>query len=86
MGQLGIWVFIPPLPPFFSKQLIQRIYLGLNLGAVSLSLQICGTSWQDKQNYASNHVFIYFLPSDIQSFGAELNRPSKMAHADIWGH
>ena len=28
----------------------------------------------------------YFFPSDLQSFGDELNSSSKMAPANIWGH
>ena len=29
---------------------------------------------------------LYFFPSDLQSFGKELNISSKTAHADIWTH
>ena len=51
MGQLGILVRIPPLPPFFLIQLFQRKYLCYNLATVLLSLHICSTSWQETPSY-----------------------------------
>ena len=32
------------------------------VSAVSLSLHICRTSWQDTQNYTSNHAFFLLFP------------------------
>ena len=87
--KLWNWEFeldYPHCHHFLAIQLFQRKYLGYNFGAVSLSLHICRTSWQDTQNHKSNHVFFYFFPSDLRCFGDELNRYSKTAHADIWAH
>ena len=62
MVQLGIWVWIPPLPPIFLLFNYFRENIWVRI-ALSLSLYFCSrTSWKDTQNCTSNNAFFVLFP------------------------
>ena len=70
MVQLGIWVWIPPLPPIFLlfNYFTENIWVRI---ALSLSLYFCSrTSWKDTQNCTSNNAFfVLFLFRPLKFWG-----------------
>ena len=95
MGQLQIWVWIPPLSPlllfnFFREnifQLFQRKCLSKNSSAFSLSLPICRKNWKDSQLIASlrkKYFFWSFIGQDFicrwEKFHLFLSRYSCFLH------
>ena len=70
MVQLGIWVWIPPLPPIFLLFNYFRENIWVRI-ALSLSLYFCSwTSWKDTQNCTSNNAFfVLFLFRPLKFWG-----------------
>ena len=80
MGQLGIWVWIPLLPPFYCNSIISEKIFGLEFGFSFTFFYIFVGPVE--RIYKTSHITmlsVYFFPSNLQSFGDELNRSSKMA-------
>ena len=65
--QLGIWAWIPPLPPFFCNSMISEKNIWVRIYVQFHFLCICRTSWKNTQNYKSNHAYFTFslLTSDV---------------------
>ena len=70
----------PPLPPFYCNSIISEKIFGLEFGFSFTFFYIF--VGRVERIYKTSHITMlsfYFFPSDLQSFGDELNRSSKMA-------
>ena len=74
-------------PIFCNSMISEKIFVFVcvvNLCSVSLSLHICRTSWQDTQNYKSNHVFLVF-PFRPQMFWGRVEKIFKNGQCSYLG-
>ena len=87
MGQLGIWVWVSSLPPFSCYSINSEKIFWLEFGFRFTFFYIFVRPVDRILN--TSHITMlsfYFSPSDLQSFGDELNISSKTAPANIWAH
>ena len=85
--QLGIELEYLHCPHFLQSMISEKIFVfvfAVNLCSVSPSLHICRTSWQDTQNYKSNHVFLVF-PFRPQMFWGRVEKIFKNGQCSYLG-
>ena len=86
MGQLGIWVWIPPLPPFSCNSIISEKIFGLKFQCSFTFFTYLWTSWQNTQNCTSNHAFYVPFPFRPQKFWGRVEQIFQNGPANIWAH
>ena len=84
--QLGIWAWIPLLPPFSCNSIISEKIFGLKFKCSFTFFTYLWTSWQNTQNCTSNHAFYVPFPFRPQKFWGRVEQIFQNGPANIWAH